>query len=55
MSKINKKPTVDLMHHSYQPKKAEREADMRIKATPEELSRALGRQIVVRKSKPEKL
>ena len=55
MSKPKKKPILDLMRHSYQPKKAEREADMRIRTTPENLARALGRQVIVRESKPKEL
>ena len=55
MSKPKKKPILDLMHHSYQPKKAEREADMRIRTTPENLARALGRQVIARKGKSRKL
>ena len=47
-----RKPVVVLKHPSYQPSKAEREADMRINASPEQLARALGRQVKVRYSRP---
>ncbi len=46
---------VHLMPSSYQPSKAELEADMSVKATPGELARALGRQVTVRKRKMRKL
>ena len=49
------KPVVHLMPHSYQPSKAELETDMSVKATPEELARALGQQVTVRKRKTRKL
>ena len=50
--KKSRKPVVELKHSSYQPSKAELEEDMRIDASPEELARALGRQVEVRHSKP---
>ena len=46
------KPTVKLKHPSYQPSKAELEEDMSIDASPEQLARALGRQVEVRYSEP---
>lgn len=46
------KPVVELKHPSYQPSVAELDEDMRIDASPEELARALGRQVEVRHSKP---
>jgi len=47
------KPVVELKHPSYQPSVAELNEDVRIDATPEQLARALGRQVDVRHSKPE--
>lgn len=47
-----RKPIVELKHPSYQPSKAELEADMSINASPEQLARALGRQVEVRYSEP---
>lgn len=47
-----RRPVVELKHPSYQPSKAELEVDMSINASPEQLARALGRQVKVRHSQP---
>ena len=47
------KPIVKLMHSSYQPSKAELEEDVSIDASPEEIARAVGRQVEVRYTKPQ--
>ena len=49
------KPVVELMPSMYQPSKAELEEEIHIDATPEELARALGRQVTVRHLDPEKM
>ena len=41
------KPVLKVKPHSYQPSKVELEADMSIDATPEEVLRKLGQQVVV--------
>ena len=51
-NKKSVKPVVKLTHPSYQPSKAELGEDMRIDATPEEIAKAIGRQVEVRYSKP---
>ncbi len=48
-----RKTTVTVQPHSYQPKKAELEADVSIDATPEELARALMQPVVVQKTEDE--
>ena len=45
----NGKRVVELRHHSYQPSKAELDEEFRIEATPEELTRALMREVTVRR------
>ena len=42
---------VEVLHNSYQPKKAELEADASIPTTPENLARCATRQVVVREIK----
>ena len=49
------KPVVELPPSSYQPTKAELEEEIHIDAIPEELARALGRQVEVRFLTPEKM
>ena len=49
------KPVIELPPSSYQPSKAELEEEIHIPMTPEELARAVGRQVVVREIEPEKL
>ena len=44
------KPTVRVKPHTYQPSKAELEADVCIDTTPEALARKLGQQIVVQET-----
>ena len=44
-----KKPTVKVKPRSYRPTKAELEADMNIRATPEQLARAVMRPARVKK------
>ena len=44
------KPVVELMPSSYLPSKAELEEEVHIDATPEELARAVLRQVVVREA-----
>ena len=44
------KPVVKVKPHSYQPSKAELEADLSIDATPEEVLRKLGQQVVVQET-----
>ena len=51
MSKKDK-PTVRIKHSSCQPSKAELDEDMRIDASPEDIARAVGRQVKVRHTKP---
>lgn len=46
------KPVVNLCHSSYQPSKAGLKEDMRVDASPEDIARAVGRQVEVRYSKP---
>lgn len=46
------KPVVNLKQSSYQPSKAELNEDMRVDASPEDIARAVGRQVEVRHSKP---
>ena len=45
------KPVVELMPSSYQPSKAELEEEVHIDATPEELARAVLRQVDVREAR----
>ena len=52
MDKLEK-PTVTAKPHTYQPKKAELEADVRIDATPEELARALMQPVLVQETEDE--
>ena len=52
MPKQKRKPVVELKHPSYQPSVAELKEDIRIDASPEQLARALGRQVEVRHSEP---
>ena len=52
MAKQKRKPVVELKHSSYQPSKAELEEDVSINASPEEVARALGRQVEVHYRKP---
>ena len=51
-NKESAKPIVKLRHPSYQPSKAELNEDMRVDAGPEDIARAVGRQVEVRYSKP---
>ena len=44
-------PVVEVKHHTYQPSKAELEADMSIDATPEDVARAVMKQVMVKESK----
>ena len=44
----DKPPVVKLKHPSYQPSKAELNEDMRVDASPEDIARAVGRQVEVR-------
>ena len=46
--------TVEVVDSSYQPSKAELEADVSIDATPEEIGRALMQTVNVRRGKPSK-
>ena len=46
------KPVVKLTHSSYQPTMAEKEQDMSIDATPEELARAVMRRVEIQYTKP---
>ena len=46
--------TVEVVDSSYQPSKAELEADVSIDKTPEEVARALTRTVNVRRGKPSK-
>ena len=48
-----KKTTVTVKPHSYQPKKAELEADVSIDATPEELARAIMQPVIVQEAEDE--
>ena len=41
-------PTIELVPSSYQPSKAELEEEIHIEATPEDLARAVGRQVEIR-------
>ena len=50
MPKKPTKPTVKVKPRSYHPTKAELEADMRIRATPEQLVRAVMRPVRISKS-----
>lgn len=52
--KSSKNPTVKLMHSSYQPSKAELEADMSIDASPEDVARAVMRRVDVQYVSPSK-
>ena len=45
-----KKPVLKVKPHSYQPSKAELEADLSIDATPEDVLRKLGQQVVVQET-----
>ena len=45
-------PTVKLTHPSYQPLMTEKEQDMSIDATPEELARAVMQRVEVQYTKP---
>ncbi len=44
----NKRPVVTLKHYTYQPSKAELEADVRVKATFEEAVSAMAKTVEVR-------
>ncbi len=44
-------PVIEVKHHTYQPSKAELEADMSIDATPEDVARAVMKQVMVKESK----
>lgn len=46
------KPVVKAKHPSYQPSKAELNEYMRVDASPEDVARAVGRQVEVRYSRP---
>ena len=46
------KPVMEVRDFSYQPSKAELNEDMRVDASPEDIARAVGRQVEVRYSKP---
>ena len=50
--KRSDKPVVNIKHSSYQPSKAELEEDVSIDASPEDIARAVGRQVRVRHTKP---
>lgn len=47
-------PVVEVKHRSYQPSKAELEADMSIDATPEEVAKAVMKQVTVKETQDEK-
>ena len=47
-------PVVEVRHHTYQPSKAELEADMSIDATPEEVARAVMQQVMVKEIREER-
>ena len=47
-------PVVEVKPHTYQPSKAELEADMSIDATPEDVARAVMKQVMVKEIKDEK-
>lgn len=49
------KPVIELPPSSYQPSKAELEEEIYIPMEPEDLARAVGRQVTVREVAPEKL
>ena len=49
-----KRPVVKLMHPSYQPSKAELEADMSIDASPEEVAKAVLRRVDIEYVMPPK-
>ena len=42
------RPTIEVKHHTYQPSKAELEADMSIDAMPEDVARAVMKQVRVK-------
>ena len=46
------KPVMEVRDFSCQPSKAELNEDMRVDASPEDIARAVGRQVEVRYSKP---
>ncbi len=50
--KLNKpkKPTIEVKPHSYQPSKAELEADMSIKTTPNDLARSVLEHVEVKET-----
>ena len=47
-------PVVEVKPHTCQPSKAELEADMSIDATPEDVARAVMKQVMVKEIKDEK-
>ena len=44
-------PEVEIIHHSYQPTKAELEADVSVAATPDQIAHALVQDVEVREIK----
>jgi len=46
---LSEKPVADVLPSSYRPTKAELEEEVNIDATPEELARALTRDVTIRK------
>ena len=49
--KDTERPEVEIIHHTYQPSKAELESDVSVDATPEQIARALVRDVEVREIK----
>ena len=45
---VRHKPVIDLPHCTYQPLKAELEADVSIETTPDELAKAIMRDVTLR-------
>ena len=49
MADVSKKPMVEIAHSTYQPSKAELEADLRVEATFDEAVEALTKSVTVRR------
>ena len=49
MADVSKKPMVETAHSTYQPSKAELEADLRVEATFDEAVEALTKSVTVRR------
>ena len=49
---VKPRPTIDLVHQSYQPSKAELEADVRLKGTFKQAIQALLRPVRIRRVRP---